>query len=105
MEWTNTPQSSHISGFAYSEADRRLYIEFKGRTIYTYEDVPRKYYLSLKMEKSKGVYFNRAIKSAFRCQRLDGATRHQLNPPNQLEIPWKTNSQKNSTSRAASTRV
>ena len=63
-------QSRLLAGMAYDHPQTILQLEFRGGTVYQYFQVPRQTYQDLLRADSKGAYFNRHIRSVFRCVRL-----------------------------------
>lgn len=70
MEWINTPESSNIAGFGYSEASRILTVEFKNGGRYEYFDVPSSVFDAMKAAPSKGQFLAQSIKAQFRYARV-----------------------------------
>jgi len=70
--WPNpvTLQSSLLARVAYNQGLAILRLEFCDGAIYQYFQVPHQTYEDLLKAESKGVYFNRYIRNAFRCARL-----------------------------------
>ena len=87
MQWTNTPESSNVSGIAYSDKQHMLFIEFKGKCIYSYAQVPRKMYQAFRIAPSKGKFFHREIKKLYKCSGNLRSDRSGLTD-NQLELFW-----------------
>jgi hypothetical protein len=63
-------QSRLLASMAYDHNQTILQLEFRGGTVYQYFQVPRQTYQDLLQADSKGAYFNRPIRSVFRCARL-----------------------------------
>lgn len=63
-------QSRLLASMAYEQNPTILLLEFRDGTIYQYFQVPRQTYQDLLQADSKGAYFNRHIRSVFRCVRL-----------------------------------
>ena len=70
MEWINTPQSSNIAGFGYSEGSCVLTVEFKNGGRYEYFDVPGPVFEAMKAADSKGQFLALSIKGQFRYARV-----------------------------------
>lgn len=70
MEWINTPESSNIAGFGYSDNNRILTVEFKNGGRYEYFDVPSQVFEAMKAASSKGQYLAQSIKAHFRYARV-----------------------------------
>jgi hypothetical protein len=60
-----TVESTALAAVAYDASEQILNIEFRGRTIYRYYEVPAEIYEALLSAPSKGQYFNRAIRGRF----------------------------------------
>ena len=63
-------RSRSLANMAYDHDQAILQIEFRGGTVYPYFRVPRQTYQDLLQADSKGTYFNRYVRSAFRYARL-----------------------------------
>jgi hypothetical protein len=63
-------QSRLLVGMAYDHDQTILQLEFHDGTVYQYFQVPRQTHQDLLQADSKGAYFNRHIRSVFRCARL-----------------------------------
>lgn len=63
-------QSSLLAGVAHDHDQAVLQLQFRGGAVYQYFHVPRQTYQELLQADSKGTYFNRHIRSLFRCARL-----------------------------------
>ncbi len=63
--------SSMLSGGAYLEADEILRVIFVNGDEYEYSEVPSHVWEDLKVEESAGRYFNRFIKEAYSCCKLE----------------------------------
>jgi hypothetical protein len=63
-------ESSTIASVGYDLEQELLQLEFCGRAIYHYFDVPAGVHEALLQAPSKGSYFNRAIRGHFRYRRL-----------------------------------
>jgi hypothetical protein len=63
-------QSKLLASMAYNHDQAKLQLEFRDGTVYQYFQVPRQTYQSLLQADSKGTYFNRRIRTVFRCARL-----------------------------------
>jgi hypothetical protein len=59
--------SSAMRAVGYDEAARRMRIVFAQGNTHDYCDVPRDIFESLMDAKSKGSYFNQAIKNKYEC--------------------------------------
>jgi len=66
----NTVASTTIATVAYDEASEVLQLEFRNHAVYHYFGVPVEAYLALLGAPSKGSYFNRVIRGAFRYRRV-----------------------------------
>jgi len=77
-------QSRLLASVAYDRGQTILQLEFRGGTVYQYFQVPRQTYQDLLQADSKGAYFNRHIRSVFRCAPL--GTR-QVAPRSQSAVP------------------
>ena len=64
--------STAITRFAYRPADRALDIEFVTGRVYRYSAVPEPVARGLAGARSKGGYFNRAVRDRFAYVRLPG---------------------------------
>ena len=62
--------SSVIRAFDYDAQTRRLKVTFVTGKLYAYLDVPRDIAEALRAARSKGEYFNQAIRDHFRFERL-----------------------------------
>lgn len=62
--------SSVIRAFDYDASARRLKVTFVTGKLYIYLDVPQDIADALRAARSKGEYFNRAIRDHFRFERL-----------------------------------
>lgn len=62
--------STTIATVAYDEAVELLQLEFRNRAVYHYFGVPVAVYDALMGAPSKGGYFNRVIRGAFRYRRF-----------------------------------
>lgn len=63
-------QSRLLARMAYDPNQTILQLEFRSGTVYQYFQVPHQTYQDLFQADSKGAYFNRHIRSVFRCARL-----------------------------------
>jgi hypothetical protein len=63
-------QSRLLASMAYDPNQTILQLEFHDGTVYRYFQVPHQTYQDLFHADSKGAYFNRHIRSVFRCARL-----------------------------------
>lgn len=70
MEWINTPESSNIAGFGYSDNSRILTVEFKNGGRYEYFDVSAEIFDAMKAAPSKGQFLAQSIKGQFRYARV-----------------------------------
>ena len=61
--------SSVIRDFAYDAAARRLDVEFVTGRLYSYFDVPELVAMRMRKAVSKGTFFNRRIRGAYRFAR------------------------------------
>ncbi len=77
-------QSRLLASVAYDHGQTILQLEFRGGTVYQYFQVPRQTYQDLLQADSKGAYFNRHIRSVFRCAPL-GA--RPVAPRSQSAVP------------------
>jgi len=64
--------SSVIRRFAYDAAERALWIEFVTGRRYIYEQVPAEVAEAFGLAMSKGIFFNRRIRDAFKCREVTG---------------------------------
>lgn len=64
-----TMPSSVIRSFDYDRAVHRLDIQFVSGRRYSYHDVPAAVAEGMRRAISKGRYFNRRIRDAYRCTR------------------------------------
>ena len=64
--------STVIRRFAYRPAEAALDVEFTTGRVYRYFAVPEPVARGLAGARSKGAYFNRAIRDDFRYERLSG---------------------------------
>ena len=62
--------SSVIAAVAYSATTAALDVEFTSGTHYRYFDVPAQVVHDLLAATSKGVFFNRSIRSCYPCTKL-----------------------------------
>jgi len=69
MNWIDTPESSNIAKFGYSEGDQVLYVEFKNGSVYQYFDVPPFIFEQMKVAPSKGQFLAWTIKGTYRYAR------------------------------------
>jgi hypothetical protein len=65
--------SSVIRRFAYNAAKRELWIEFVTGRRYIYGEVPADVAEAFALALSKGIFFNRRIRDAFKCREVTGA--------------------------------
>jgi hypothetical protein len=63
--------SSNVAAVGYDPATARLYVVFRGGTLYAYEGVPPAVHAGLMAAPSKGRYLNDEIKGAYDYRRLD----------------------------------
>ncbi|HSK95041.1 MAG TPA: KTSC domain-containing protein [Euzebyales bacterium] len=61
--------SSSIAAVGYDPATRVLHVRFVSGRAYLYHDVPPSTYAALLRAESKGAYFNREVRDAFRFTR------------------------------------
>lgn len=57
----------------YDADSRRLVVVFLSGRAYVYHDVPAAQYMRLRAAQSKGAWFNRHIRDAYECERIDDA--------------------------------
>lgn len=69
MNWIDTPESSNIARIGYDGKTLILYVEFTKGGVYRYFDVPEAVFHDLRNAGSKGQFFARNIKGAFRYAR------------------------------------
>ena len=69
-------QSRLLAALAYDPNQAVLQVEFHDGTVYQYFHVPRQTYQDLLQADSKGIYFNRYIRSVFRYTRLHPSAGH-----------------------------
>jgi len=69
MIWVETPESSNVLRFGYSEEDHILTVEFKKGGRYNYYDVPRNTFDQMRLAPSKGQFHARQIKGVYRYAR------------------------------------
>ncbi len=70
-------KSASLASVGYDARRRRLEVEFKPGSVYSYFDVPAAAYRSLLAAPSLGAHLNRHIKSVYRCERI----RRRARPP------------------------
>jgi len=75
-------QSRLLATMAYDPNQAVLQLEFHGGTVYQYFHVPCQTYQDLLQAHSKGTYFNRYVRSVFRCARLHPGARSVVLTPN-----------------------
>ncbi len=73
-----TVESTTLATVAYDEASELLQLEFRSLEIYQYFDVPAAVHAALLDAPSKGSYFNRVIRGAFRYCRVSDGVRQGL---------------------------
>ena len=61
--------STNLAAAGYDSAHRRLYIKFRGGSMYGYENVPPRAFEMLRMNDSPGRYFRRHIRNKYAAQR------------------------------------
>jgi len=61
--------SSVIRSFDYDQADHRLDVQFVSGRRYSYHEVPAEVVDEMRRASSKGSYFNRRIRDAYRYTR------------------------------------
>jgi KTSC domain len=66
--------SSVIRRFVYDPAKRALWIEFVTGRRYIYEQVPAEVAEAFGLAMSKGIFFNRRIRDAFKCREVTAET-------------------------------
>jgi hypothetical protein len=66
-------ESTNLASAAYSSERSLLEVEFRDGAVYQFFDVPAVCFEQLLASDSKGVFFNRNIRSHFRFQRLRGS--------------------------------
>jgi lysyl-tRNA synthetase class 2 len=63
-------ESTTLARIAYDAQEQLLDLQFRDRAIYRYFEVPAIVHAELMTARSKGEYFNRAIRGHFRHDRL-----------------------------------
>jgi hypothetical protein len=63
-------ESRVLANTAYERDQAILQLEFRGGQVYQYFQVPQQIHQGLLQADSKGLYFNRHIRNAFRCLRI-----------------------------------
>ena len=74
VEW-KAVDSSLFTAVAYRADARQLYLRFRAGDIYRYFDFPAQVYEAFLSAESKGRYFSRHIRNAFRYERVRCAHR------------------------------
>jgi KTSC domain len=70
MLYADLFDSKAIAMFAYDVAGKRLLIHFKTGGVYAYQDVPRAVFDGFREARSKGGFFQSAIRDRFAGRRL-----------------------------------
>lgn len=63
--------SSQINSIGYDEAQRLLEVEFKNKTVYQFEEVPRKLWWQLMAAPSVGVFFSNNIRGHYNGKKTE----------------------------------
>jgi hypothetical protein len=71
---TTLVKSSALLTINYDERTKVLEVEFRDRATYRYWEVPEWIHHELLNAESKGAYFNRTIRGAFREKRLQNSS-------------------------------
>lgn len=67
----STPESSNMDAYGYLQQSSMLFIRFKGGQTYCYTGVPKSIFSDLRAAASKGIFFNRYIKTVFESFMVD----------------------------------
>jgi hypothetical protein len=70
MNWIETPDSSNVARYRYTEQSHVLTVEFKNGGTYNYYDVPQGVFEQMKSTPSKGEFLARSIKGVYRYARV-----------------------------------
>ena len=62
--------SSVVSAIRYDAATATLRIIFISGTVYDYKNVPEKVFNAMRTSSSRGIYFNRHIKSCYQFEKI-----------------------------------
>lgn len=60
------PDSNNLAKAEYNDETKLLSLTFKNNLTYSYTDVPKEIFDGLSESKSKGQYFHKSIKNAFK---------------------------------------
>lgn len=71
-KWIDTPQSSNIEGFGYSDTTRALTVKFKTGKVYTFAGVPKRLFTGMKNATSVGSYFQQVIRPDYTGELQNG---------------------------------
>ena len=63
-------ESSNLDWVAYDEDKKKLYVQFKSGSYYSYDDVPRNIFEDLLTASSKGRYFWMKIRDKYNYKRI-----------------------------------
>lgn len=63
--------SNNLAKSEYNDADKTMTITFKNGGVYCYTDVPKEIFDGLSESKSKGQYFHKSIKNAFKFMKQE----------------------------------
>lgn len=66
-----TVESTTLATIVYDESRKLLELEFRSRAVYQYFSVPPAVHQALLDARSKGGYFNRAIRGRFRYRAME----------------------------------
>lgn len=64
-KWVQTPQSTNIKGYYYFQDSKKLCIEFKSGSFYTYHNVPEEVYEEFGQAHSVGKAFHGLIRNRY----------------------------------------
>lgn len=64
-------ENSHLTACGYDSGTRTLIVEFAGGATYVYDDVPAEVHSDLMSAESKGRYFHRKIRDAFKATKIE----------------------------------
>jgi hypothetical protein len=70
MDWINTPESSSIARFKFSEPNQILVVQFKNGRTYQYRNVSSEVFTSLLNACSKGTFFNQNIQGRYQYSQI-----------------------------------
>lgn len=69
-EWYETPESSNLQRFGFTEGQDVLSVQFKNGSTYDYYKVPRAVYEEMKASNSKGQFLAHRIKGTFQFSKV-----------------------------------